>query len=193
MPTGAKKKNLSLKRSDQLRFPPSLLFNAYSRSLSGEKRPERVGQSTPSSVEVKNEWSYISTPLYAFMFWTGRASTWPFTAIHIISASFRTSQNAPSFISLPFDVTDAAEQAFAAHKLTTVFQQLIQRRKINKDKTFSDVRDIFITHLQEENNRTLGPKIELWERNSKRDHVQRGCIRHCQRCMLMRGLRYVPA
>jgi len=112
--------------------------------LLGEKRPQRVGHSTPSSAEVKNEWSYISTPLYAFMVWTGTASPGPFTATHIISASFRISQNVPFYIHLQFDITDAAEIAFVAHKLTTGFQQLIQRRKINKDKTFLDDRDIFI-------------------------------------------------
>jgi hypothetical protein len=34
------------------------------------KQPEReADQSPPSSVEVKNAWSYTSTPQYAFMAW----------------------------------------------------------------------------------------------------------------------------
>jgi hypothetical protein len=36
----------------------------------GVKRPGReVDHSPPSSAEVKNAWSYISTPQYAFMAW----------------------------------------------------------------------------------------------------------------------------
>jgi len=36
----------------------------------GVKRPGReVDHSPPSSAEVKNEWSYTSTPQYAFMTW----------------------------------------------------------------------------------------------------------------------------
>ena len=62
-------------------------------TLPGEKQPEREGHSTPSSAEFKNEWNYISTPLYAFVVWTGTAPSSPFTATHIISASFRISQN----------------------------------------------------------------------------------------------------
>jgi hypothetical protein len=36
----------------------------------GVKRPEREGDhSPPSSAEVKNSWSYTSTPQYVFMEW----------------------------------------------------------------------------------------------------------------------------
>jgi hypothetical protein len=33
-----------------------------------------VNHTLPSSAEVKNEWSYTSPPLYAFMAWTGKTS-----------------------------------------------------------------------------------------------------------------------
>jgi hypothetical protein len=52
----------------------------------GVKRPEReVDHSPPSSAEVKNTWSYTSTPQYAFMAWcsvkesTGSTLTLTFT------------------------------------------------------------------------------------------------------------------
>jgi hypothetical protein len=36
--------------------------------------PGSAGNHSPgSSVEVKNEWSYVSIPLYAFMVWRGAA------------------------------------------------------------------------------------------------------------------------
>jgi hypothetical protein len=39
-------------------------------SIPGVKRPEReADHSPPSSTEVKNAWSYTSTPLYVFMTW----------------------------------------------------------------------------------------------------------------------------
>jgi hypothetical protein len=41
----------------------SLVFNGYQGSFPGVKRPGReVNHSPPSSAEVKNEWSYTSTP-----------------------------------------------------------------------------------------------------------------------------------
>jgi len=67
----------SQKRPDRLRDPPSLLFSAYRGSFPGVKRPgPEVNYSPPSSTEVKNEWVYTSSPLYAFMAWTGK--TLPF-------------------------------------------------------------------------------------------------------------------
>jgi hypothetical protein len=52
------------KRPDQLWGPTSPLFSGYSGSSSGIKRPGRdVDQSSPPSAEVKNEWSYTSTPI----------------------------------------------------------------------------------------------------------------------------------
>jgi hypothetical protein len=49
---------------------PSLLSNGYQGLFSGVKRPGREAeQSRPSSAEVKNTWSYISTLQYVFMGW----------------------------------------------------------------------------------------------------------------------------
>jgi len=42
-------------------------------TLPGEEQPEREGHSPSSSAEVKNEWSYTSMTLYAFMVWIGTA------------------------------------------------------------------------------------------------------------------------
>jgi len=48
--------------------PPNLIFNG----CRGVKRPRReVIDSPPTSVEVKNEWSYTSTPSFVFMTWAG--------------------------------------------------------------------------------------------------------------------------
>jgi hypothetical protein len=67
----------SQKRPDRLRGPPSLLFNAYWDSFPGVKRPgPEVNYSPPSSAEVKTESIYTSSPLHAFMAWTGK--TLPF-------------------------------------------------------------------------------------------------------------------
>jgi len=64
-------------------LPCAITFQLDStRVLNGGGRLKRSGhdidQSPPSSTEVKNEWSYTSTPLYALMAWTGRSlpSTW---------------------------------------------------------------------------------------------------------------------
>ena len=57
-----------------LRDSSSLLLNLHRNCLSGVKRPERdVNHSPPSGVEVKNGWSYTSTPLGAFMAWKAKA------------------------------------------------------------------------------------------------------------------------
>jgi hypothetical protein len=58
-------------RPDVLWVPRILLFNDYRGWFPGVKRPERdVDHSSPPSAEVKNEWSYTSTPIYSFTEWT---------------------------------------------------------------------------------------------------------------------------
>ena len=53
----------SPKRPDRLWGPPSLLLNGYRVSFPRVKWPLReVNHSPPSSAEVKNKWSYTSTP-----------------------------------------------------------------------------------------------------------------------------------
>jgi len=43
--------------------PHSLLFNGYRGKLQGEKRPRgKVTHSSPSSVEIKSQWSFASAP-----------------------------------------------------------------------------------------------------------------------------------
>jgi hypothetical protein len=58
-------------RPDRLWGPPSLLYNGYQGLFHWEVM--RLGceadHSPPCSAEVKNAWSYISTPQYAFMKW----------------------------------------------------------------------------------------------------------------------------
>jgi hypothetical protein len=49
--------------SDRLWGPPSLLFSRYRSSFAGVKWPGlEVDHCPPSSAEVKNEWSYTSSP-----------------------------------------------------------------------------------------------------------------------------------
>jgi Ca2+/Na+ antiporter len=55
----------SPKRPDQLWRPSSLLFNCYRCSSPGIRR--EVDHSPPSNDEVRNEWSYTSTPLCFFL------------------------------------------------------------------------------------------------------------------------------
>jgi hypothetical protein len=58
-------------RSDQLYCPPSLISNGYWGLFSGIKRPKHeADNSHPSTVEVKNAWSYNSIPPYVFMKWS---------------------------------------------------------------------------------------------------------------------------
>jgi hypothetical protein len=53
----------SPKRTDRLWGPPSIIFNGFRASLPGVKWFGRgVNHSLLSSAEVKNEWSYTSTP-----------------------------------------------------------------------------------------------------------------------------------
>jgi hypothetical protein len=50
--------------------PPSLITLGTMGAFSGLKRPGREANSLPpSSAEVKNAWSYTSTPAYVFMTW----------------------------------------------------------------------------------------------------------------------------
>jgi hypothetical protein len=58
----------------------SLPINGYWSSFPGIKRPGcEVDHSPPSNAEIKNEWSYTSAPLYAFMAWTDRTPYFTFT------------------------------------------------------------------------------------------------------------------
>jgi len=53
----------STERPDRVRGSPRLLFNGYRGSFSGIKRPVSEVDHLPTfSVEVKNGWSYTSTP-----------------------------------------------------------------------------------------------------------------------------------
>jgi hypothetical protein len=55
--------SLFSKSPDRLWGPPSLLSDWYRCYFLGIKRPRRdVDHAPPSSTEVKNEWSYTSTP-----------------------------------------------------------------------------------------------------------------------------------
>jgi hypothetical protein len=52
--------------------PPSLLFNCHWGSFPEIKQwGSDFDYAVSSSTEVKNDWSYTSSPLYAFMAWTG--------------------------------------------------------------------------------------------------------------------------
>ena len=53
----------SLERAVRLCFQLSLMFSGYRRSLPRVKRPRpEINHAPASSAEVKNEWSYTSTP-----------------------------------------------------------------------------------------------------------------------------------
>jgi hypothetical protein len=57
---------------------PTLPFNGHPASFLVVKRPgPDVDDPPPAHAEVKNEWNYASTPLYAFTAWT--VTTLPFT------------------------------------------------------------------------------------------------------------------
>jgi hypothetical protein len=67
-PAGAWNFFSSPPRPYRLWVPPSLLYNGCQGLSLGVKRPRReANHSTPSSAEVKNAWSYTSTPQYAFI------------------------------------------------------------------------------------------------------------------------------
>jgi hypothetical protein len=60
------------KRPDRLWSPPSFQFKGYRHSFLRLSRPGReVRNSSPTTAEVRNEWSYTSSPpvAYAFMTW----------------------------------------------------------------------------------------------------------------------------
>jgi hypothetical protein len=58
-----------------------------------------VHQSTPSTAEVKNEWSYISTPPYTFMAWT--ALTLTVLYLHSIHFTHKLYSGMAGFLILP--------------------------------------------------------------------------------------------
>jgi len=61
---GGHKRISSPKGADWLRNEPSVVFDSPSGYFLEVKRPGRkVVHSRPSSVEIKNEWSYTPTPL----------------------------------------------------------------------------------------------------------------------------------
>ena len=61
-------------RPDRLWGPPNLILNGYGGSLLGVKQSCESWPSSLSGAELKNGWSYTSTPpLYAFLTWTGTA------------------------------------------------------------------------------------------------------------------------
>jgi hypothetical protein len=80
----------SLPRPDWVWGPPSLLSSGYQGALSLRvKQSGHEGDNArPSSVEVRNAWSYTSTPQYAFMAWwsvkksTGTTLPLPYLTIH---------------------------------------------------------------------------------------------------------------
>jgi hypothetical protein len=58
----------SPKRPDRLWGPRSLLLNGYRGSFPGVKRPgSEVDHLPPFSAEIRNGWSYTSTPLHGFV------------------------------------------------------------------------------------------------------------------------------
>ena len=62
IPSGARNYPL-FRKPRQLWCPVCLLFIGYRGTYTGVKRPGgKVDLSPPSSAEVKNEWSYASTP-----------------------------------------------------------------------------------------------------------------------------------
>jgi hypothetical protein len=66
----------SPKRPNWLWGPPSRLFKGCRGAVPGVKRPGRdVDHLSPSSVEVKNEWSYISAPPYVPS-WLGQGQSY---------------------------------------------------------------------------------------------------------------------
>jgi len=65
IPIGTRDFFLNPKRSNRLWAPPSLLFSGYYCHFIGIKWPGRdVNHSPTSCAEIKNEWSYTSTPIY---------------------------------------------------------------------------------------------------------------------------------
>jgi len=72
----------SPKRPYRLWYPLSIPLNGYWCSFPGLKRSGRdVDHSAPSSADVKNEWTFTSPPLHAFMVWTGATLPAPFLVL----------------------------------------------------------------------------------------------------------------
>ena len=62
----------SPKYPNRLWGPPKVPFSRYGSFFSLGSIRRGVKLTTPSSTEIKNEWSYISTPpVYTFMMWMG--------------------------------------------------------------------------------------------------------------------------
>lgn len=75
LPNNFRKRTVDTVTSDNTHKHKSLLFSGYRGSFVWIKRPGHdADHSPPSSSELKNEWSYTSTPppghLYAFTVWT---------------------------------------------------------------------------------------------------------------------------
>ena len=71
IPEGARILPLFPKRPSWLRSPSSLIFKGYRGYFPRVKRFGRdADHSVPLNGEVKNEWRYTSTPLYAVLPWT---------------------------------------------------------------------------------------------------------------------------
>jgi hypothetical protein len=69
-----KRRFSSLRLLQQFTDPLSVLFTSTRGSSSGVKqRGREFGHSTPANAEVKNEWSYASTPPYVCMVRTGQS------------------------------------------------------------------------------------------------------------------------
>ena len=83
--------------------PPNLHFSGYQRSFSRVKRPYRdVDHSHPSSAEIKNEGSYTSILLYAFMACTGTLTfTYQISRCHIIGDRISPSITSVSAVNIP--------------------------------------------------------------------------------------------
>ena len=70
-------------------------------TLTGIKRTGgEINHSPPSSVEIKNEWSYTSTPLYALMAWTGTILAYKLSPLSSLCVLFH--PPLPLFLLFPF-------------------------------------------------------------------------------------------
>ena len=78
----------SRKRPNRLRGPPNLQFHGYRSSFQDLKQPWRYADFSPPSIaEVKNNWSYTSTPLCAFKAWTGTTVPSPYLTQHSVGGT----------------------------------------------------------------------------------------------------------
>ena len=84
---------------EQLRGPSSLIFNGYRGYVPRVKWLGReADHSVPLNGEVKNEWRYTSTALYAVLLWTGRT----FKALLLLYVPIKRS-NKRHFFCVPYD------------------------------------------------------------------------------------------